>query len=633
MNTFSNTELAPILEAYNRMLNEGYLTDKVNENPTPELEAAIVKVLEKHGFEVQKSNDGYRLLLDGRLFSICSTLGDIFGVFGTFVNIGQKYYYFLRSGKDVNDTSVWNGYLNRNAMMRLSYGEDGRLNLYGSEGNLLRSFDGFDGFMAFVRKCQQISQKLISESKKNIEAYGSDRSEYMERQKEWTIRHGCKSKEWNNRYQREVYRKNREQILEKQRRNRLDRINGIENPIERFIRLVNTVNFDMLKRHPEDTETRKLNHTIASRISARCKYNGLPDTTLRAMAAMCRNMMLRGLSPDAVYNAFSSNGFSLKHAISAFTGRSVDEIEREFEDGTFQWKPEIGESFIGTISESSKRHFENLDDRKTFRGNMSMFFKKVEKKDVPRLLDEIDGYVENERYRREQFEKYLGSTKGIDSPSKSMYYGLFDSEDGKCLALSYLNRVPDDFVLIAEIQSIFKGCGKILIENISSLCDNMWLAADPTAKSTLVEYYRQFGFDEKTYRETKWSEGKKETFFFKTSDDKHKKELIGFLEKENVKTISFPSSEWTELGKRITDGKKIITHRVSDDVDKYEVGDIVSANLGLPNGRVYMRVAGKKLHGSVNDSPYFGKLTERQKSFLSRFRKIAVLTLVPVENG
>lgn len=172
----------------------------------------------------------------------------------------------------------------------------------------------------------------------------------------------------------------------------------------------------------------------------------------------------------------------------------------------------------------------SLDGRKTFRGKFSIYFRKVEKKDISRLLDEIDGYVENRRYKRIQFEKYLSSTKGIDSPSKSMYYGLFDSEDGKCLALSYLNRVPDDFVLIAEIQSIFKGCGKILIENISSLCDNMWLAADPTAKSTLVEYYRQFGFDEKTYRETKWSEGKKETFFFKTSDDKHKKELIKHLE-------------------------------------------------------------------------------------------------------
>lgn len=175
-----------------------------------------------------------------------------------------------------------------------------------------------------------------------------------------------------------------------------------------------------------------------------------------------------------------------------------------------------------------------FDDHKTFRGNVSLYFRKVERKDISKLLDEIDGYVENKRYRREQFEKYVDSEKSIDSPSKSMFYGMFDSEDGKCLALSYLNKVPDDFILIAEIQSIFKGCGKLLIENISSLCGNMWFAADPSSKKTLVDYYRQFGFDEKTYRKTKWSDGKKETFFFKTSDSKHRKELIRFLEKAVV---------------------------------------------------------------------------------------------------
>ena len=175
-----------------------------------------------------------------------------------------------------------------------------------------------------------------------------------------------------------------------------------------------------------------------------------------------------------------------------------------------------------------------LDGRKTLRGKFSTEFRKVERKDVPRLLDEIDGYVENRRYKREQFEKYLESEKGIDSPSKSMFYGMFDSDDGKCLALSYLNKVPADFVLIAEIQSIFKGCGRILIENISSLCDNMWLAADPTAKKTLVEYYRQFGFDEKTYRKTKWSDGRPETFFFKTDGKSNRNRLIKFLEKSVV---------------------------------------------------------------------------------------------------
>ena len=192
----------------------------------------------------------------------------------------------------------------------------------------------------------------------------------------------------------------------------------------------------------------------------------------------------------------------------------------------------IAEAYHSMVSEShggDERPF-GAFGRKTFRGMFGMEFSKVERKDVPKLLDEIDGYVENKRYRRKQFEKYLESEKGIDSPSKSMFYGLFDSEDGKCLALSYLNKVPDDFVLIAEIQSVYRGCGRILIENISSLCGNMWLMADPSAKRTLVEYYRQFGFEERTFKKTKWSRGRKQTCFFKASDGRRRKRLLKFLE-------------------------------------------------------------------------------------------------------
>lgn len=192
-------------------------------------------------------------------------------------------------------------------------------------------------------------------------------------------------------------------------------------------------------------------------------------------------------------------------------------------------------AYESMMNESSQSLDIGLGKRKTLRGQFSIYFSKVDRKEVRNILDEIDKYVENRRYRRKQFEKYIDSTKGIDSPSNSMFYGMFESDGGKCLALSYLNRTPKDFILIAEIQSIFKGCGKILIENIASLCDNMWLAADPTAKKTLVEYYRQFGFDKKTYKKTKWSDGKKETFFFKTSDDKHKKILIDFLDSSVVK--------------------------------------------------------------------------------------------------
>ena len=79
-----------------------------------------------------------------------------------------------------------------------------------------------------------------------------------------------------------------------------------------------------------------------------------------------------------------------------------------------------------------------------------MVFKKVPRGKIMPLLDEIETYNESKRFKRESFEKYLRSDKVIDREDKSMYYGLF-SLDGHCLALSYLNKTPDECILVAEI--------------------------------------------------------------------------------------------------------------------------------------------------------------------------------------
>ena len=79
-----------------------------------------------------------------------------------------------------------------------------------------------------------------------------------------------------------------------------------------------------------------------------------------------------------------------------------------------------------------------------------MVFKKVPRGKIMPLLDEIETYNESKRFKRESFEKYLRSDKVIDSEDKSMYYGLF-SLDGHCLALSYLNKTPDECILVVEI--------------------------------------------------------------------------------------------------------------------------------------------------------------------------------------
>lgn len=160
-----------------------------------------------------------------------------------------------------------------------------------------------------------------------------------------------------------------------------------------------------------------------------------------------------------------------------------------------------------------------------FRANM--VFKKVPRDELVRLLDEIEAYNENKRFKREQFEKYLSSNKTIDSEEKSMYYGLF-SLDGHCLALSYLNKTPDDYVLVAQISCVVPGYGRCLLEDIISRSDAMWLAADPTAGSALVDYYRTFGLEEVILDHSKWANGNKQHFFLK-ADGKKRAEILSFL--------------------------------------------------------------------------------------------------------
>lgn len=159
-------------------------------------------------------------------------------------------------------------------------------------------------------------------------------------------------------------------------------------------------------------------------------------------------------------------------------------------------------------------------------------FRPVNRHDIPRLLDEIEGYCDNERFSREQFEKYLFSEKGIDSTDNSMFYGLFDN--GKCLALAYLNKVPEDFILMAQVSSVVRGYGKPLIENIIEMSRNLWWAADPDGGEKLVDYYRQFGMKEVILDNVKWVDGRSETFFYKAATASDEVRLLAYLEAATV---------------------------------------------------------------------------------------------------
>lgn len=154
-----------------------------------------------------------------------------------------------------------------------------------------------------------------------------------------------------------------------------------------------------------------------------------------------------------------------------------------------------------------------------------MVFKKVQRNELVLLLDEIETYNESKRFKRERFEKYLGSGKMIDREDKSMYYGLF-SLDGHCLALSYLNKTPANCVLVAEISCIVPGYGRLLLQDIINRSSAMWLAADPRAEDTLLDYYRTFGLEEVVLDHSKWVDGREEHFFLKASGKSRDKILL-----------------------------------------------------------------------------------------------------------
>lgn len=88
--------------------------------------------------------------------------------------------------------------------------------------------------------------------------------------------------------------------------------------------------------------------------------------------------------------------------------------------------------------------------------------------------------------------------------------------------------------------------------------------------------------------------------------------------KTKIKKITFPSEEIDTLKKQ----NRIVTTRVSADYNKFFVDDLVRT----PWGDIF-KVTKREEISDVKDHPYFNELTEGQKKFLSKYSKIAVLTL------
>lgn len=207
-------------------------------------------------------------------------------------------------------------------------------------------------------------------------------------------------------------------------------------------------------------------------------------------------------------------------------------------DGKWKWgnierksKEDLRKVVYGIwVKNGSKGSFSNFWEKGKVSESMSnIVFSKVEKANLRQLFSQIEEYVENERFNRQNFEKYLQSKKTIDDSQNSMFYGVFSVEDGKCLALSYLNKTPAGCVLVAEIQCIFHGYGKVLLQNIIDRCSAVWLVANPEGGQKLLDYYRTFSLEEVSIDRSKWANGEEQHFFFNADDEVKRSRILSTI--------------------------------------------------------------------------------------------------------
>ena len=95
--------------------------------------------------------------------------------------------------------------------------------------------------------------------------------------------------------------------------------------------------------------------------------------------------------------------------------------------------------------------------------------------------------IDNSRFNIEQFKKY--------SNDNGEFICLI--ENGKLMSAAYIkeNTLGINDTYINEVQTLQRGYGKKLINEIIKSNNNVWLMAEPD-NSELVNYYKQFGLDE-----------------------------------------------------------------------------------------------------------------------------------------
>ena len=137
---------------------------------------------------------------------------------------------------------------------------------------------------------------------------------------------------------------------------------------------------------------------------------------------------------------------------------------------------------------------------------------------IPELQKLVDAKkIENELFNINQITKYA---------SNSNYYGVIvklkTGEIG-AVAVCIENLLKLDDICIAQIFSIKKGYGKILLEEFIKNVKNSWLECDPSEKTGKLKQYYEKVFNGKGHEVTIYLDiFKKDVSFFHNFDDNDK---------------------------------------------------------------------------------------------------------------
>lgn len=109
--------------------------------------------------------------------------------------------------------------------------------------------------------------------------------------------------------------------------------------------------------------------------------------------------------------------------------------------------------------------------------------------EIKNILD--NSKIENKRFERFQFSKYFEF-------NDNNYNWCILKENDEILAIALINdNIPyKDYYYITEIQSLKKGYGKKLLEELFKKYKKVWLMSNTVAGDSLMNFYRSLNLKE-----------------------------------------------------------------------------------------------------------------------------------------